>query len=142
MDISFFSSLCFFKYISIICSAFSSPYLRQSFLFHQHTYFMHYVYCIFCLTSPHPYRSISLLMISSAIYSARIVALPPLSSLHPPFPVSFLISLFLSCVFVHLNRHSCHNTYFYLTGSVTKKLIVYISPFGLSLAAESNPQKL
>lgn len=56
-----------------------------------------------------------------------------------PSSLSFsfsLIPLFLSCVFVHLNPHSCHNTYLYLTGSVTKRLIVYISPFGFSHEAE------
>lgn len=47
MDI--FSSLCF--YISIICSFISSILRTYA---NPTSSFMHYVYCIACLTSPHP----------------------------------------------------------------------------------------
>lgn len=77
MDI--FSSLCF--YISIICSFISSIFRTYANLTSS---FMHYVYCI---SYRIPYRFISLLMISSAIYSARIATF-----LLPPFSSSYILN--------------------------------------------------
>lgn len=126
------SSSFLLKYFSIICSAFSSPYSRQS------------TSSTSCITSTaffaSPHRILPLYLAFDDIFGY-------ISSPDRCFPSSlsfsfFLIPLFLSCVFVHLNPHSCHNTYLYFTGSVTKRLIVYISPFGFSHEAENDPQKL
>lgn len=77
MDIfSFFSLLLYLDYLQF--HTFHLPYANLT------STFMHYVYCI---SYRIPYRFISLLMISSAIYPARIAAF-----LLPPFSSSYILN--------------------------------------------------